>query len=124
MEKMFKVRWWDYSDCRFNLNGRICLRNALVFGIVGSIFMSQILPILDRVIDLIPRDIQIISAIFMLVIFSLDTIASTYANCKAKNMEDFTKAIGDQTIEIKRNARKAIKQLVKKRKTAKKPNKH
>lgn len=23
MEKLFHARWWDYSDKRFNLNGRI-----------------------------------------------------------------------------------------------------
>ncbi len=29
MEKMFHTRWWDYSRYRFNLNGRICLLNAV-----------------------------------------------------------------------------------------------
>ena len=85
--------------------------------------MFQVLPLIDWLIDLMSRDLQIGLTIFMVTIFSLDTIASAYANCKAKNMEDFTKAIGDQTVEIKRNARKAIKQLVKKRKTPKKSGK-
>ena len=26
MEKIFKTRWWDYSDEKFNINGRICSR--------------------------------------------------------------------------------------------------
>lgn len=30
MEKIFKARWWDYSQKKFNINGRICLEN-LVF---------------------------------------------------------------------------------------------
>lgn len=25
MEALFHARWWDYSDYKFNLNGRICL---------------------------------------------------------------------------------------------------
>ena len=33
MEKLFKARWWDYSDKKFNIAGRICLENALSFGI-------------------------------------------------------------------------------------------
>ena len=24
MEKIFKLRWWDYSQMRFNINGRMC----------------------------------------------------------------------------------------------------
>ena len=35
LEKIFKARWWDYSHMKFNLNGRICLRNCLFFGILG-----------------------------------------------------------------------------------------
>ena len=25
MEKIFHARWWDYSNNKFNINGRICL---------------------------------------------------------------------------------------------------
>lgn len=25
MEKIYNVRWWDYSNKKFNINGRICL---------------------------------------------------------------------------------------------------
>ena len=32
MEKAFGARWWDYSDYKFNLNGRVCLGAAAVFG--------------------------------------------------------------------------------------------
>lgn len=32
MEKLFHMRWWDYSEIRFNLNGRVCLRNSALFG--------------------------------------------------------------------------------------------
>ena len=32
MEKMFHVRYWDYSKQRFNLNGHICLTSSLAWG--------------------------------------------------------------------------------------------
>lgn len=31
MEKIFKARWWDYSNRKFNINGRVCLNNAFFF---------------------------------------------------------------------------------------------
>ena len=40
MEKIFKARWWDYSRMKFNLNGRICLRNCLFFGILGFLMIK------------------------------------------------------------------------------------
>ena len=29
MERLFKVRYWDYSDKKFNINGYICLGSSI-----------------------------------------------------------------------------------------------
>ena len=34
LEKLFHLSWWDYSKRKFNLHGRVCLRNSLLFGIL------------------------------------------------------------------------------------------
>ena len=34
LEKIFHNKWWDYSNKRYNLNGRICLRNSFAFGVL------------------------------------------------------------------------------------------
>ncbi len=31
LEKIFHARWWDYSNRKFNINGRICLENLFIF---------------------------------------------------------------------------------------------
>ena len=28
MEALFHMRWWDYSNCKYQLNGRVCLTNT------------------------------------------------------------------------------------------------
>ncbi len=33
MEKLFKVKYWDYSNYRLNLNGHICLRVSIGWGV-------------------------------------------------------------------------------------------
>lgn len=33
MEKLFHVRYWDYSNQRFNLNGHICVTSSLAWGL-------------------------------------------------------------------------------------------
>ncbi|MBQ8132526.1 MAG: putative ABC transporter permease [Bacilli bacterium] len=41
MEKIFHLRWWDYSKKKFQLNGRVCLTNAILFGI-GGVFIIEV----------------------------------------------------------------------------------
>jgi uncharacterized membrane protein len=36
MEKLFKARWWDYHNRKFNINGRICLETLIPFGIARN----------------------------------------------------------------------------------------
>lgn len=40
MELLFKVRYWDYSDQKFNLNGYICLSSSIAWGFL-TIFMTH-----------------------------------------------------------------------------------
>ena len=39
---MFHARWWDYSQKRFNINGRVCASNLLAFGVMG-VFVVKVL---------------------------------------------------------------------------------
>ncbi|MCD8326112.1 MAG: putative ABC transporter permease, partial [Lachnospiraceae bacterium] len=41
MEAMFKVRYWDYSDKRFNIKGYICLGSTLAWGVL-TILMTRV----------------------------------------------------------------------------------
>ena len=29
LEKLFKTKYWDYSNVKFNINGRVCLKNSI-----------------------------------------------------------------------------------------------
>ncbi|MBR3264073.1 putative ABC transporter permease [Candidatus Saccharibacteria bacterium] len=112
LEKIFHLRWWDYSKSdKLNLNGRICLRNSIVFGLGGCLFCFLMLPAADNFIDIIPKVLQDVIAAIMIIIYALDVVVSSYANMQVKNMEDFSKVVGDQTKEIKKNAKKVIKEL-------------
>ena len=51
MEKIFKLRWWDYSNMKFNINGRICLETLIPFGIIGVLVVKYISPFLINTIN-------------------------------------------------------------------------
>lgn len=81
LEKIFKARWWDYSDKKFNLEGRVCLFNAFLFGLGGVLFTYVVNPFVVSLLGKIPLlALRIISIILMLV-FIIDvciTITTLY----------------------------------------------
>ena len=78
MEKIFKARWWDYSNVKFNLNGRICLKNLIAFGIMGLVVMYVINPNIEIWINYTINNEQLIVLAFILwTIFIMDLVVST-----------------------------------------------
>ena len=84
MEKMFHARWWDYSKHKFNIHGRVCLLNSLLFGFLGLGVIHFVYP---HIIDLLnwmgAMWIQI-SASAIGIAFIIDTISTVY------DLVDFT----------------------------------
>ena len=50
MEKIFKVKYWDYSKQRFQFQGYICLRSSLCWGFLGLILTSVIHPPIEKLV--------------------------------------------------------------------------
>ncbi len=77
MERLFKVRYWDYSDQKFNLHGYICLTSSIAWGFL-TIFMTEIIhrPIEHFVLTL-PASLEWSLLVVVSGCFILDTIRST-----------------------------------------------
>ena len=69
LEKFFKTRWWDYSHKKFNINGRVCLENTLLFGIGSVIVMFVINPFINNLINLLPNYLLITISFILLIIY-------------------------------------------------------
>jgi len=72
MERLFKVRWWDYSTIPFNINGRVCLLNSVLFGVAGVIVVYFLRPLVLNVFNFIPHAAMISIATFCEIIFFTD----------------------------------------------------
>lgn len=105
MEQIFHARWWDYSDRKFNLNGRICLMNLLLFGLGGCIIMyiSNSL-IISAITNMNIEIFNIISAI-IIIIYIIDNILSFKI---IFNIKQISKEISDNTIEISEKVKSII----------------
>lgn len=74
LEKIFKARWWDYSDRRFNIEGRVCLFNAFLFGIGGVFFTYILNPIVVSIVGKLPILVLRLVALILIFIFLGDII--------------------------------------------------
>lgn len=118
MEKIFKARWWDYSNEKFNLQGRICLKNCLLFGVLGIIVLYLINPLIEEVLKMIPSDIFVIISSVILVLFILDFMVTMYIllklNIQVKNVRsDATYDIDKQVKNMLRGYKKLYKRIFK-----------
>lgn len=105
MEKIFKARWWDYSDRKFNINGRICLENLVWFGLGGTIVVNYINPLLLDCFKFIPELLLHIILEIIMTGFLVDIIVSLRI---IFNLKEMKKELRDNTIEISAKVRKII----------------
>ena len=76
MEKFFNARWWDYSTQKFNLEGRICLKNSILFGLGGVLVLLVFQPIIENLLSYVPRPFIFFISSFILIIYIIDNICS------------------------------------------------
>ena len=72
MEKMFHARWWDYSENFLNIQGRICFKHSIYWGLASIGFLYIIHPFVNRYFIKIPIDIVEIALAVILIIFVVD----------------------------------------------------
>ena len=72
LEKVLKARWWDYSDYRFNLNGRICLIASIFWGVVAVAAIDIINPFLQGFYAGLSHDAVLIFVSVMSTLFVVD----------------------------------------------------
>lgn len=109
MEKLFKARWWDYSNIPFNVNGRICLKNSIAFGILGSLVMYFINPSLLSLFDRIDYNLISTISIILFIIFVIDYVISINTIIGLK--DTLIKYNKDNTEEISKLVRKHIESM-------------
>ena len=106
MEKLFKARWWDYSDKRFNINGRICLETLIAFGALALLLTYVVNPFFVGIIDKLNSILLIVISSVLLVIFITDMCISLKVISGFKNV---AKSINkDNTEEITKKVKEML----------------
>lgn len=106
MEKLFKTRWWDYSNRKFNINGRVCLFNMICFGILSLVIMYGVNPfLLDIIHKIDPMVLKTVVSILM-TIFLIDLGISTKIIYNFKGISK--NVLTDATEEVNKKVKEVI----------------
>lgn len=108
MEKKYHARWWDYSNKKFNINGRICLETLVPFGILGVAIMYGTNPILFKLYNQIPQLVINILTSILFIGFIVDNIISS--NIISSINVEGNKLIKDNTEEITEKIKQILRQ--------------
>ncbi len=86
MEALFKVRYWDYSNQKFNFQGHICLMSTLAWGFL-TILMTKVMhkPV-EQVVLAIPRNILMYITLVLTVYIAVDFALSFKAAMDLREM--------------------------------------
>lgn len=76
MEKLFHVRYWDYSKKRFNLNGHICALSSLAWGVFSVLLTVYVHNLVERLALSMNRNLLEAMVFFLTVYISIDTAES------------------------------------------------
>lgn len=110
LEKIFKVRWWDYSNKKFNINGRICLETMLPFGIMGTLMCYYINPFFNHILKSLNPIILNVSFYVSALIFLIDLIVSLKIITNIKIIT--SNVIKDNTEDIKKSVKESLKEKI------------
>lgn len=107
MEKLFSVRWWDYSHLPLNIEGRVCLIVILGFGLLGLVLMYIVDPFVFYEVSLINHKVLIGISVLGFILFLIDCILSFIIITKLKSK--FSDEDGDLTSIVYVEVRKFLR---------------
>lgn len=108
LEKIFKLRWWDYSEKKFNLNGRISLETGIYFGIASILIIKVGNPMIFKLFKIISHKLLYIIGVISFIIIFTDFIISTYTICRL-NIDSSKLSSLDATKDIRDKVKESLR---------------
>lgn len=79
MEALFQVRYWDYSNKKFNIQGHICLSSSLAWGVFTLLLIRVVHPRISALLERIPQSVCFGALFVITIVFSIDFASSFHA---------------------------------------------
>ena len=106
LEAMYGTRFWDYSYINWNLNGRICIKYSIFWGILSVLLILFVKPYIDKIINKIP-DTKTINSIIIIYII-IDCIATVWS------INTYQNRVVAEYYDIEKNEQNKLKNYIEK----------
>lgn len=104
MERLFRVRYWDYSSQRWNLNGHICLSSSIAWGFFSILMVRFIHPPIARLLLRVPAWCVDPLALALTAVFTVDAVRSVQA---ALDLRETLARLAEENEALRRLAKRA-----------------
>ena len=106
LEKLFRLKWWDYSGRRFHLMGYVCLEFSIIWGFAATFVMRIAHPLIYDLCSHLPMLLVQIFLVLFGILFVIDLAATITAirnfnrrlhtlTALAEELHDFSDRLGD-----------------------------
>ena len=93
--KLYRTRWWDYSDSPFNIGGYICLEFCLLWGVGTLVVMRIVHPIIAGLVAMVPTLAGVISMCILYAVYAVDVVVTAISASKLADTLDTMEKLGD-----------------------------
>lgn len=125
LDKIFKTKWWDYSNEKLNFKGYVCLRFSVMWGLAVVLVFYTLVPLTDTLIRFLPQKLGLFLLALFGAIMLIDfiTVLMTLRGLRRdlKEVERITKAlrknsdaVGEKIYDITITVHARIEYLTKK----------
>lgn len=103
MERLFKVKYWDYSDMPLNYKGHICLFVSLFWGVFSVLLVQVIHVPAENIVLGIPEFVSEIVAFSTMIVFVYDISVSFN---EAMDLRDILESLSENNETMQRLERR------------------
>lgn len=82
LEKLFRQRWWDYSDRPLNIGGYVCLQFSLMWGVGCLLVVDRIHPLISSFTLWMPLPLSVLLLILLTCTLVTDLTATVVGIAK------------------------------------------
>lgn len=76
LDRLFHMRWWDYTDKPFNFRGYVCLGYSVMWGIGVVLVMRVVHPLIFGLVTSVPQKIGVVPLVIIYAVYAIDFVVS------------------------------------------------
>lgn len=77
--KLYRTRWWDYTDKPFNIGGYVCLEFSLMWGVGAMVMVKAIHPTIAALVNILPPLVGFVLMCLLYAVYAADAVATAIA---------------------------------------------